>query len=102
MGTVFTIRLLDGEVLVRAADYTDLVAAIPLRDSLTAVLVERDGGVWSAAVDDLSKDRAGLVAQLAGPAVAGGLHPDPGACWCSPTVLRGRRRSRLLRSRTAP
>ena len=77
-GSAVTTRLLDGLVQERAAGYTDLVAAIPLQDSLTVVLVERDGRVWWTAVDDLAKDQARPVTQLPGSAVAGGLHPDSG------------------------
>ena len=75
---ISTLALLDRAVQVRATDYVDLVAALPMPDSLTAVMIERDGGIWRADVRRVGRADAALVAQLPGPALGGCRHPDFG------------------------
>lgn len=77
-GAVVTVRLLDERVDELGSGYIDPVAALPLVDGLSLLVVEADGTLLLARRDAADRAQARQLAVVSGGALAARLHPDPG------------------------
>ena len=78
-GEIVTVRLLDRRVELVGAGYQRPVAVIRNHDGLTLAVVEQDGSTLLAARSGAARNRAAVLADLPGQALAARRHVDVGS-----------------------